>query len=553
MSDSQNALKNENDNLTTIVWWAIIFFIPILFGLISLLLGKDFNWDLRNYHYYNAYAFLENRYEMDIAPAQLQTYLPPFLDLPFYWMTNTFPSRTTGFLMGYIQGVNFILLFLIFWDIAQIKQKWKKIFVGTCLIIISGIAPGFLAELGTTMNDNLISLFVLSPLLLLMKGIKRIDNDKLRQGLLYVILAGVVMGIGVGLKATVALYALGFAFALLFVYKSWHLRIISFITYGFAGVIGALIGGGYWWWEMWIRYQNPLFPFYNNIFASPYIGQNALRLHPFSPQNLFEYFAWPIVFTLNSLRVGQFQFSDIRFTLIYILAILWLIISLWRIFHLNAPQNNEVKKYVFFSKQGNFLLIFFGTSFVLWMIQFSIYRYLIPLEILVPLTFFIITERFVQTTRGRISILVAAAVLMLIFFKPYSWGRVPWKDPYLGVNTASFETSSPDGAVVIMLGKSPMSYVIPKFPENFIFVSPESNLELKEHDGFSQEIKTLVENYEGTIYVLYSKEEKSVKFENSMARLGINAKIRNCSELSINIPWQHMEICLISKVTEDQY
>ena len=45
-------------------------FIPVCFGFLSISFGKDTNWDLKNYHYYyNAYAFLEDRLDYDIAPA----------------------------------------------------------------------------------------------------------------------------------------------------------------------------------------------------------------------------------------------------------------------------------------------------------------------------------------------------------------------------------------------------------------------------------------------------------------------------------------------------
>lgn len=67
-------------NLTKSIWVTIIFLIPSIFGLVSVFLGKDFNWDLRNYHYDNAYSFLANRLGFYISPAQLQTFFNPILD-----------------------------------------------------------------------------------------------------------------------------------------------------------------------------------------------------------------------------------------------------------------------------------------------------------------------------------------------------------------------------------------------------------------------------------------------------------------------------------------
>src|ERR1700674_1982410 len=57
----------------------------LLAGVASvLLLRQDVNWDLQNYHFYNAWAFAHGRLGWDLAPAQVQTFHNPLLDLPFY-------------------------------------------------------------------------------------------------------------------------------------------------------------------------------------------------------------------------------------------------------------------------------------------------------------------------------------------------------------------------------------------------------------------------------------------------------------------------------------
>jgi hypothetical protein len=59
-------------------------------------MGLDANLDLRNYHYYNAYAFLTDRQALDVAPGQRQTFMNPLLDLPFYWMAQAWPPVWVG-------------------------------------------------------------------------------------------------------------------------------------------------------------------------------------------------------------------------------------------------------------------------------------------------------------------------------------------------------------------------------------------------------------------------------------------------------------------------
>jgi hypothetical protein len=67
---------------------SLLILLMILMGLISVCLKNINLWDFENYHFYNAYAFLNNRLDYDIAPAQLQTYFNPLLDTFNYFIIN---------------------------------------------------------------------------------------------------------------------------------------------------------------------------------------------------------------------------------------------------------------------------------------------------------------------------------------------------------------------------------------------------------------------------------------------------------------------------------
>ena len=75
-------------------------------GLVSLARGVDTNLDLRNYHFYNPWAWLQGRMSFDIAPAQAQSYYSPLLDVPFYALVASgLPAFAITFLMGLPFGV----------------------------------------------------------------------------------------------------------------------------------------------------------------------------------------------------------------------------------------------------------------------------------------------------------------------------------------------------------------------------------------------------------------------------------------------------------------
>ncbi len=82
-------------------------------GLGSLALGQDANWDLRNYHFYNPWAWLHGRATLDLAAAQIQSYFNPLVDLVPYALIRSFAPRTAGFLLGALHGLNGLLLYLV--------------------------------------------------------------------------------------------------------------------------------------------------------------------------------------------------------------------------------------------------------------------------------------------------------------------------------------------------------------------------------------------------------------------------------------------------------
>jgi hypothetical protein len=550
MIDSDFSKETEFSNLTKKSWVLVYIIISLAAGILSLYLGRDINWDLKNYHYYNAYAFIEHRLDVDIAPAQLQTFINPLGDLPFYFMIKFFPSWVAGFVLGFIHGLNLSLIFSIFWKINNYPHKWLKFLAGICVVIVSGIAPGFISELGNTMHDNLTSLFVLSSVFMLIVATEKLESGQYRSGLLQTGLAGLVMGLGVGIKPSITIFAVSSVFVFGALQTSWRNRWMSLFTYGISGSIGTFITAGFWWWELWSRYGNPFFPFYNHIFRSPYFTSLPIEWSKFLPNHLWEYLAWPLIHSLNGLRVNQFRFFDIRFAWLYFIFLSWLIASTIKKFHF-SDRDPDISTNTFDTKSSNYLLSFFLFSYVLWMIESSTYRFVIPLELLVPICFLIILERLTNNRKLRTLIVVGALLATFISFKSFNWGRLSWSDSYFSVEATGFDTS--ENAIVVMLGASPTAYVIPQLPPIYRFVRPEGNLGMQgwENNNFLIEIKSLLKEHKETVYILYNKKERNIQLEKSLTRLGLDTHVESCFALKLNTP-DHLEVCRLSKVNQSK-
>jgi len=533
----------------------VLFVIPLAFGFISLLLGKDMNWDLKNYHYYNAHAFIEHRMDFDIAPAQLQTYINPIADIPFYWMTKFFPDWVSGLVIGFIHGLNLSFVFLIFWLLSKESDTRRKLITGICLAVVSGIAPGFISELGNTMHDNLTSLFVLCALYLLLKATHVLKQSQPNTAWKHIGLAGLTMGIGVGIKPSIIIFAMSTALIFTLLQPSWRNKLASLLIYGISGATGGLISAGFWWWEMWKRFQNPLFPFYNHIFKSSYFTATKINWSVFLPDRIWEYFVWPLIFTSNSLRVNQFRFLDIRFALLYILFLIWTVLFITRkIRPASSPSRNIT--HLFDTGLSIYFLTFFALSCILWIRESATYRFLIPLELLAPLCFLILLEDVIPSQKTQMNMAIAAAILTLFVFRPFSWGRQTWSGSYFSVDTTQFDTSA--DAVVIMLGRSPTSYIIPEFPSTYRFIRPEGNLfTFADEKGnlhpredtqlrFLKLSEDILDLHTGLLYILYNTDETNIQPAESLLRLGITPNITDCFLLKINTP-DKLEICRVEK------
>src|SRR5690606_17227740 len=122
-----------------------------LCALLALLRGQDMNWDLRNYHLHNAWAWLQGRVGLDLAPAQMQSYFAPWLDLPYYLLALHAPAPLAGLLLGLLHGLAFLPAAWVAWRMLEgdARRGWLA-----PLLALSGLAgAAFLAELGNTMGD----------------------------------------------------------------------------------------------------------------------------------------------------------------------------------------------------------------------------------------------------------------------------------------------------------------------------------------------------------------------------------------------------------------
>jgi hypothetical protein len=306
-------------------------------------------------------------------------------------------------------------------------------------LLISASGAMTLAETGTSFADLLTAIPVLVGILLLVRNTSARSIDTFAGGFL--------LGAAVGLKLTNTTFALGALAMVLFGDRPMR----SIVLLGLGGGSGALITGGVWAAYLWREFSSPLFPFYNGLFQSPAGPSWNHHDARFFPHGVMDALSYPYRWVGRGSSTTEVPFRDARFAVIIVLAGVTVGIgALRRAWPLSRRETQ--------------LSVFFVASFAIWMLMFSIQRYLVALEILSGPLAVILVHRIVPMSAKEI--LPAIAVALAMWVQPGDWWHRPWADPYTGSPAHGEIETQP---ATYFLVEKPVAFVIRYLPEESRF------------------------------------------------------------------------------------
>jgi hypothetical protein len=453
----------------------ILCLAPFAFGFLALALGQDANWDLRNYHFYNAYAFLNDRYAQDLLPSQTPYFYNPLMDVPFFILANAASAQVTGFILGFVQGLNFLLLFGIAHAVLIVSNARHKVVICAALAALGMLGGGGIAQIGTTFGDNITSLGTLLSAALIVRYGERLSSDRTPIAFVLALAFGVPSGMMMGLKLPAALYAVGLCGGLLFVGKNWRRSVLLSFAFGLGVLLGCAITLGSWATFLQSHFGNPLFPYFNNFFQSPLAPLTSARDTQYAPHSLSDYFLMPFLFAHSAFRVGEIDLRDWRIPVLYGLLPLALMLRLF--FGRNrAAVDASASPYA-----ARYLLASFSLAYFAWLAMFSIYRYAVTLEMIAPLLIVLAAAMLPLkvSTRGLVTAFILVVVAASV--QPGNWHRREvWLDRFIEVRLPSLGDTA--HLMILMAGTEPYSHVIPEFPPEVSFVRIQSNFSSPEQD-----------------------------------------------------------------------
>ncbi|HET9668303.1 MAG TPA: hypothetical protein VFQ93_01765 [Casimicrobiaceae bacterium] len=501
----------------------------------ALSLRQDTNWDLQNYHFYDPWAWLTGRiFGPDIAAAQLQTFHNPLLDVPFYAMVRAdLDPRVIACVLALPTAVAaFFLIKLCERLFRELPRKTgAALVVAACAIGLGG-AMGR-SQFATTMNEWPGAMFTMAALYGLVRSGKLEAAADLSRFAL--VATGFLAGAASGLKLTAGTYALALAIALLLRRAPIRANIGESLMFC-AGVLAGLLATiGFWCWQLWNHYGNPLFPYANQWFRSPWWEAAPLLPRRFGPHALREALLLPFeLYSPPTGFVAEVKYRDPRFPLLCVLAAVGAMVALSRRRIVRQASTIRLTN----RREWTFLGVFFVAAFVIWAYVHSIARYLVPLELLAG-AFIVALIGCRVPARHASSIVAVVAIVVIAMTRPADWGRVPFGERWFVLKVPPID----DHALVLLASGAPMAYVLPFLPASTVNVGIATNVTNPMlHNRLQDAIADRIARHEGPLYSLAQPPH-----DPALALDFYGLEKGSCSTITTNMSLLPLELCRLAR------
>ena len=415
--------------------------------------GMDVNWDLLNYHYYYSYLLFHGGIGQADPEPFTARYLNPVGELPWYLLDRSFSPRMCAALLGVLVGLNLPLVRRITLRILPTGLSEVRAFsLSAAAVLVAAVGAVFRMEVGTSMNDTVVSLPMLAALLLVLRAAQQ---GRSSRPLLFA-LAGVLSGLALAAKLTMACYVLALVLSVGLVAVHQR-RLAPMLAHLGGAAIGLAVAAGWWFLSLWRLTGNPVFPFYNSIFHSTDWSSGDLTDTRYGPHGLVDAAKFPLYMWEGTHRLVDVYLRDPRWLVLVVLAAATLVVLIWR-----RALRRTVRATVVAPALSAFLL-FFVVGSVLWLFQFGIARYASTSELLTGPIFALLLLVVLRQAYVAATVAVAAALCMAPFVRG-EFAHLPFKAQRFMVQAGPLEQVPRGSVVVADAGTAPSSFLLTYLP-----------------------------------------------------------------------------------------
>lgn len=523
---------------------AIVLIIAVVaIGSIAVRLGADGNGDLRNYHYYGGWALFHKHVGFDLAPGQMQTYHHPLLDAIFYLVSsrlNSYPLVFT-FVWAVPQAVAVWLAFHI--ALLCFEEVRGRLVLAAAAALIGAGGAASIAVVGTSMSEGVLNVLLLGAIWLVLTA-----DRQARAGqpiALRYAGAGLLAGAAAVLKLSTMPSLLGFGGAILGMklLDPRLPRLRGLVLFGVGAAISLLVLGGPWWLAVYRAFGNPLYPYYNTIFHSPYYLDSNLFDTRFLPKTWLDWLTYPLEWSLRkSTRTSETPVRDLRI-LLEVLAALGL--AIWAVAARLSGAGGRIER----TMAPLWCAIFVIVSYTWWLSTFGILRYASVLE---TLSGVVVLSALALASVGirphlawpRVAGALLVAALFLSTTVIPKWERRPDPGPKL---IAADIPRVPADSVIVLLGPVEMAFLAPFEPASVRFIDINGNLVFPQRTvGIETLMAQAIDGATGPIWSISGQGPLPPAAEQSLQRFALR-RTEDCRPVTSTIA-PPLSLCRVERL-----
>ena len=254
-----------------IVLWLIFISVPLYLGRLGL------SWDALNHHIYLGWVADAPRFGKDHAAASTQAYQYPYLYWPVYKLAiSGFSGQTAGVVLATLH----LLTVPPVWMVAKVLIPAQGVYamamrVAAVLLAFMSAVP--LKMLESTGNDLLAAAPFLWAVALAFQAIAQpapVHHARITRT---AVIAGLLAGLAVSFKLSHGPLAVLLPLVFVFCDGPWLARAKWAVLCALAIFLGFVVTYGYWGYQLWLQFGNPIYPFYDGYFQ---LWRNGTGLHP---------------------------------------------------------------------------------------------------------------------------------------------------------------------------------------------------------------------------------------------------------------------------------
>lgn len=243
--------------------WLVCLLGVLAFVAVPLWVGHmGISWDALNHHIYLGWTADQPRFDRDFLAASYQSYQYPYLYWPVYKLAMAGVSGATA---GAVLALLHATAIPAVWWIARSCIPGDDLFTAgmrATAVFLAFLTGAVLSLFDATSNDLMAGIPLLWAYAFALQPIARPDVPAQRWALG----SGVLAGMSVAFKLSNGPLAIVLPLLWLWPAGSLAARVTRCVLAGLAVLASYGAVYGYWGWQLWSHFGNPIYPMYDGWF-----------------------------------------------------------------------------------------------------------------------------------------------------------------------------------------------------------------------------------------------------------------------------------------------